>query len=92
MAISVVNQNPAVTHESNLDTVSVGASPFVLVNTYQHPVRVFVSGTVTNLEYKQPGWLASDFQVVIILASTVVDLNPNDSLRITYVTPPTVKW
>ena len=92
MAITIHNEYPAYNYESNVDPVTVGASPFILTNTNAFSVRVFITGAVTALEYKQAGWPISDYQPCIIVTNTMMDLNPLDALRITYVVAPTIKW
>lgn len=77
-------------YEGPLTTITVGASPFTWQNIDSWGVRVFIhGGTVTTIEYKQYPWIDADYQVVGLLAG-MFDINPLDTLRVTYVVAPTM--
>ena len=70
-----------------VSAITVSASPFVFVNSGTSPVSVLVSGgTVSLLEFSRDG---TTFYPVGLLAG-VVPLDPNDSLRATYMVAPTL--
>ena len=67
--------------------VTVGASPFTLINTENCPIVVFVAGgTLTALTFSRD---AVTFDSCGLLAGMVA-LNPNDRIVITYSIAPTV--
>lgn len=69
--------------------VSVGASPFTLINSENCPIQVFVSGgTVTALTFSRDG---ATFDSCGLLAGMVA-LSPNDRIVITYSIAPTVAY
>lgn len=81
------------------ETITVPSTgPFVLENTLVSSdtpkVRVYINGgTISAVEYHQHLWGSEDW---VTYGSTppYVDLNPGDSLRLTYtaLSPPAMRW
>ena len=78
------------------EEITVGSSPFVLVNEYAFGVRVYIQGGVlTGVSYKQNA--QGDFQGETTYESmgvpTYVDVSPGDQIRVTYgIVAPTMIW
>lgn len=69
----------------------VGASPFVLVNTNNFGVRVFIAGgTVSDVSFQSEPW-PDDMWKSCGTPQTIV-LNALDSLQVTYSVAPTMSW
>jgi hypothetical protein len=67
--------------------LTVSASPFTWKNTNVYPVTVLIQGgTVSVISYSRDGVL---FLPVGLLAGEVT-LSPGDSVRVTYLTAPTI--
>lgn len=78
------------------ETISVGSSPFDLVNPYAFGVRVYIQGGIlTSVGYRQNA--IGDFQGEEAFASmgapNCVDVSPGDEIRVTYgIVAPTMLW
>lgn len=84
-----ITSNASGIWQGDRTTVTVGASPFIFVNTENCPIIVFVAvGTVTMIEFSRDG-------IIFDLCGAVagqVSLNPRDRLRVTYTTTPTMAY
>ena len=71
-------------------TITVGASPFTWGNPESVPVMVFISaGTVTGIEFSPDN--GANLMLTGLLGGAF-RLNPWDTLRVTYVLAPTMKY
>ena len=69
--------------------VTVGASPFTLINTESVPIAAIVSlGTTTLIEFSRDG---VTFDTIGLIAGQF-RLNPGDRLRVTYTLLPTIVY
>lgn len=77
---------------SQPEDIVVGASPFVLYNSNDFPVRVFIEGgTVSDVSFQSQPWDAATWKKCGAALGTIV-LNPHDSLQVTYSSVPMMSW
>ena len=88
--LSTLNTLPAQNFYGTPQAVTVGASPFVLTNTNPCRVMVTIGGVLTLLEYQQNWWDPSQWESLYL--NPVAYLGAGDSLRITYLVTPIVRW
>lgn len=73
-----------------VSTISVGASPFTWGNPESVPVQVFISGgTVTSIEFSPDN--GANLMLIGLLGGAF-RLNPWDTLKVTYILAPTMKY
>lgn len=91
MALSVSWSQPSYTAYGDAEAITVGASPFVWTNTNSFSTMVtFKGGTLSVIEYHQWMWAAGTYEDLVL--ATTVYLRPNDSVRVTYLVAPTMRW
>ena len=78
------------------ETISVGSSPFDLLNDNAFGVRVYIQGgLLTSVGYKQNPIddFDGDETFESLGAPTWVDVSPGDEIRVTYgIVAPTMLW
>ncbi len=82
-------QTPVITTNSvtPVSPITVGASPFTYVNVTSFPADVMISGGgISNLEFSRDG--INFFNTGSYYG--MFGLSPSDTLRVTYVSPPTM--
>lgn len=92
MTLYVSPQYPGYDSYSEPEDISVGSSPFELYNSNGFGVRVFINGgLLTNVEYHGQVWASNVWKSCGPVQ--VIDLNPHDTLRVTYgLIPPAMAW
>lgn len=93
MTLVVDSTLPVSFSYGNPETLSVGASPFVLTNPYPFIVTAIVmGGTVSLIEYQARTWADAGTWVTTPGAAGRITFRPGDSVRITYSVAPTITW
>jgi hypothetical protein len=83
------NQYAGTTNYTNpISTISVTASPFTYQNTTGYNADVIISGgTVSLVEFSRDN---STYYTTAILTNTILRLSPNDYVKVTYTSAPTM--
>jgi hypothetical protein len=93
MTLVVDSTIPVSFSYGNPETVSVGASPFVLSNIYPFIVTaIIMGGTVSLIEFQGATWKDAGTWLPTPGTAGRVTFRPGDSLRITYSVAPTINW
>lgn len=91
MALSVAWSQPANVAYGDPEAITVGASPFSWTNTNAFSTLIiFKGGTLSLIEYHQWMWGPSTYEDMVL--ATTVYLRPNDTVRVTYLVAPTMRW
>lgn len=69
-------------------SISVGSSPFLFVNPETWPIQVYLNGTLTGVSVVRNNAAS----LSLALTTATIDLNPGDSVTVTYLIQPTMSY